>query len=174
MRKAIWMVLGSLILVGPACAQDAPKAELSAGYSFFRAGFSGGVNQQGGSVSLAGNINRWLGIVGDFGVYHASPYGSSLNTYIFQVGPRFSARSHSRITPFAQVLLGGSHLTASSGGSSGAVTPFTVSAGGGVDVGLSPRIALRPEIEYLALRDNGSTLNCARASLSLVFRFGGS
>jgi hypothetical protein len=174
MKKAIWLVLGSLFFVGSVGAQDVPKAELSAGYSFFRAGFSGGVNQQGGSVSLAGNVNRWLGIVGDFGVYHASPYGSSLNTYTFQVGPRFSLRTHSRVTPFGQVLVGGSRLTASAGGSSGAITPFTVSAGGGVDVGLSRRLALRPQLEYLALRDNGSTLHCGRASLSLVFRFGGS
>jgi hypothetical protein len=169
MKKTTWLVLGILMFTGAGSAQETPRADISIGYSYFRAGLSSGVNQQGGSVSVAGNVNRWFGVVGDFGAYHASPFGSSLNTYTFLVGPRFSARNPSRVTPFAQVLIGGAHLN----GSSGSTTPFAVSAGGGVDLHVSRRLALRPQLDYLALRANGSTLNSARASLSLVFQFGG-
>lgn len=172
MKKAIWPVFGLLIFVSSASAQNASRVELSTGYSYFRAGFSGGVNQQGGNFTVAGNVNRWFGIVGDFGAYHAQPGGSSFNTYTFLGGPRFSARNASRVTPFAQVLVGGAHLTAG-GGFSGAVTPFAVAAGGGVELDLTRNLALRQELDYIAMHSNGDTLHCARASLGVVFRFGG-
>ena len=170
MTKEIILALALTVLAGSVSAQEAPKAELSAGYSYFRAGLSNGVNQQGGSVSVAVNANRWLGFLGDFGAYHASPFGSSLNTYTFLAGPRFSARNRSRITPFAQALIGGAHLTA--GGSSGSVTPFAIGGGGGIDVRMTEHLALRPQLDYLALRSNGATLNSVRGSIAAVFRFG--
>jgi hypothetical protein len=170
MTKEILLVLALTVLAGSISAQDVPKAELSMGYSYFRAGFSSGVNQQGGSVSAAVNANRWLGLLGDLGVYHASPFGSSLNTYTFLVGPRFSARNRSRITPFAQALIGGAHLTA--GSSSGSVTPFAIGAGGGIDVQMTKHLALRPQLDYFALRSNGETLHSARGTIAMVFRFG--
>jgi len=171
MRKEILVVLALTVLAGSISAQDMPKAELSSGYSYFRAGFSSGVNQQGGSVSAAVNANQWLGLVGDFGVYHASPFGSSLNTHTFLAGPRFYARNRSRVTPFAQALIGGAHLTASS--SSGSVTPFAIGGGGGIDVRMTEHLALRPQLDYLALRSNGATLNSVRGSIAVVLRFGG-
>jgi hypothetical protein len=62
-------------------AQDTPGAELSASYSYLRFGVSNGVNQNGASVSFAGNFNRWLGLAGDVGGYHKSQYGNTFNTY---------------------------------------------------------------------------------------------
>jgi len=76
----------------------------------------------GGSASIAFNINRYLGLVGDFGAYTNSEIrftGASTSTvdvdnanvaaltYLF--GPRLSFRKYNRITPFAQVLFGGVH-----------------------------------------------------------------
>ncbi|MGH9676829.1 MAG: hypothetical protein ACRD36_06980, partial [Candidatus Acidiferrum sp.] len=140
--------------------------------SFLREGGSGGINTNGGSFSFAGNLNRWAGVAGDFGVYHAQPFGASLNTYTFLVGPRFTYRKPAGIQPFAQVLVGGAHLTASVGGGSGAASGFAYSAGGGVDLGFSKRIAIRPQIDYIGIRSNGNTLNSARVSIGIVFRFG--
>ena len=172
MKKVIWLALAIAILTCSAYAQDAPREEMSVGYSFLRLGGTGGVNQNGGNVSIAGNINSWLGIVGDVGGYHSSPVGGSVNTYTFLVGPRFSLRGE-RVTPFAQVLFGGAHLTAGAGGFSTSVTPFAISVGGGIDLRISQHVALRPQLDYLALRSGGQTGNVGRASLGLVFRFGG-
>ncbi len=171
MNKMKWIAVGILLLTSSASAQQAPKAEVSAGYSFLRLGGSGGESQHGGSISAAGNINNWLGIVGDVGGYHSSPFGVSLNTYTFLFGPRFSLRA-GKVTPFVQTLVGGAHMTASAFGMSQGTTPFAMSAGGGVDLRLSQHVALRPQVDYIALRSQGQTLNAGRASMGLVFRFG--
>src|SRR5262249_17221527 len=97
MKRTLWFILGTLILTTSAgFSQERPKAELSTGYSYLRLGGGNGVNQHGGSVSISGNLSPWFGVVGDFGAYG----GSGLNTFTFLVGPRFSARNRSGITPF--------------------------------------------------------------------------
>ena len=164
MKKISGLVLGLLIVAGSALAQDYPKAEFSASYSYLRLGFIDGANQQGGSVSIAGNVNRWFGIAGDFGGYHTA----GLDTFTFLAGPRFTARNSNGVNPFAQFLVGGAHVTGFS-----SVNPFAVSAGGGVDLPLAESVALRPQVDYLAMRANGSTANSLRVSVGVVFRFGG-
>jgi outer membrane immunogenic protein len=172
MRTLFTAIVGLLWFAPVLPAQETPRAEVSASYSYLREGSSDGTNANGGSFSVAGNFNRWLGIAGDFGAYHSSPFGLNLNTYTFLAGPRFSVRSDSRVTPFAQVLLGGAHLTAGYGGASGSTSGFAYSAGGGVDLGLTKRLALRPQFDYIGIRASGNTLNSYRASFGVVFRFG--
>jgi hypothetical protein len=92
------------------------------------------MNQNGGNVSIAGNVNSWFGVVGDLGGNYSSPFGASLNTFTFLVGPSVSFRKSRKVTPFVQVLVGGAHLTPRGGGFSSSVTPFVVSTGGGIDV----------------------------------------
>jgi len=173
MRKLVFLALGFLILsVSLARAQEPPAADLAVGYSYFREGFNDGVNANGGTLAFTGYANRWLGITGDFGVYHASPFGISANTYTYLVGPRVARRSSERVAPFAQALLGGAHLTAGAGGISGSANGFAWSAGGGIDPGPSRRIAFRPQFDYIGIHTGGGTINTARASASIVFRFG--
>jgi opacity protein-like surface antigen len=133
----------------------------------FRLGGSGGLNQNGISGSVAYNPNRWLGVVGDFGGYHASPGGASLNTYTYLFGPRLSLRNPSKVTPFAQALLGGSRISGGGGSSS----QFAYSVGGGVDLGLLPHVALRPQLDYVGLATSGQHTNCTRISVSFVVHF---
>jgi opacity protein-like surface antigen len=161
--------LGLVLLLSFAVPSRAQSVDASIGYSYFRLGGSGGINQNGISGSVAYNPNRWLGLVGDIGVYHASPRGVSVNTYTFLFGPRLSLRNPSKVTPFGQALFGGSRLTASSGiGSSNA---FAYSVGGGVDIALLPHLALRPQLDYVGLRNSGVTSNCTRMSLAFVVHF---
>ncbi len=173
MRKFMFLALGILSCSATAVrAQEPAAADLSVGYSYLREGLSNGINANGGSVALTGYANRWLGITGDFGVYHASPFGISANTYTYLVGPRFAYRKSSRVTPFAQVLLGGAHLTASAGGGSGSANGFAFSGGGGIELGISRHLAFRPQVDYIGIHSNGSTGNSVRASASIVYRFG--
>ena len=107
MRKILFLAVGIFSLsVSAVRAQELPAADLAVGYSYFREGFSNGVNANGGTAAFTGYANRWLGITGDFGAYHASPFGVSANTYTFLVGPRFSSRHSARAAPFAQVPVG--------------------------------------------------------------------
>jgi opacity protein-like surface antigen len=164
MRRLLLLSFGLLLFPLSSRAQS---VDASIGYSYFRLGGSGGLNQNGVSGSLAYNPNKWLGIVGDFGGYHASPGGVSFNAYTYLFGPRVSLRNPSKFSPFAQFLLGGSRLT-DGGGSS---NQFAYSFGGGVDIGLLPHLALRPQLDYVGLRNSGQTANCARLSIGFVVHF---
>src|SRR5215471_7636476 len=112
MKKIVLMVLMFAVFAGVSLAQSVPHGDAAIGYSYFRLGGSGGINQNGVSGSVAFNANHWLGLAADFGGYHASPAGASLNTFSFLFGPRFSYRRTGRIVPFAQTLFGGAHLSA--------------------------------------------------------------
>lgn len=158
------------IAVSNARAQETtPSAELSAGYSLLREGIRDGVNANGGSVSVAVNPNRWLGLVADVGGYHTAPFNNSLNTVTYLFGPRFSYRRSSKVTPFAQVLVGGAHLSGSGGS---AANGFAVSAGGGLDLGVTDHLALRTQVDYIGIRPNIHIVNSVRGSFGVVYRFG--
>ena len=166
MKKLTFLLLALSVFAIPSRAQS---VDASLSYSYFRLGGSGGINQNGVSGSVAYNPNRWLGIVGDFGGYHASPFGVSLNTYTYLFGPRLTLRNPSKINPFAQALFGGSRITVGSGG--GSNNQFAYSVGGGVDIGLLPHLALRPQVDYIGLNTPGSHTNCTRVSAGLVVHF---
>jgi len=169
MKKLFLFAFVTLASALAACAQEAPRGDLSVGYSYFREGFSGGANTHGGSVSGAGYFNDWFGIAGDFGVYHLSQPGITANTYTYLVGPRLSANRRKSISPFVQVLAGGDRLAAGGGSANG----FCWSTGGGVDLAVSRHMALRPQFDYIGLRFSNGNVHAARASFSVVFRFGG-
>ena len=164
MKKLLFLALGLVLFAIPSRAQS---VDVSGSYSYFRLGNSNGINQNGVSGSIAFNPNRWFGIAGDFGAYHASPGGVSLNTYTYMFGPRLTLRNPTKINPFVQGLVGGSRL--SGGGFSSNQLAFSV--GGGVDIGILPRIYLRPQIDYVGLHNSGQTLNCTRASLGVAIHF---
>lgn len=172
MRRIFLTAAVILLSAAGSRAQDTPAAEVSASYSYLRFGVSNGINMNGGSGSIAGNVNSWLGVVGDFGGYTKSESGANFHGYTYLFGPRFSYRKSGRVTPFAQVLVGGSHGTLNVFGSSGSGNGFAYGAGGGVDLGLNKHIALRPQVDYIGMRFSGSNVNTIRCSFGVVFRFG--
>lgn len=185
MRKA-WCLFGLVLLLAmTASAQGTSKADVFLGYSYVRAnpgastGLSG-VNLNGGSANVAFNPSRSFGIVADFGGYHSGNLGGSgvsgtFYTYLF--GPRFSYRGNDRITPFAQILFGGAHGSASFGTTTSGVNTFAMSAGGGLDVKVAQHVGIRPvQIEYLMTRFDltgagRSAQNNLRYSAGIVFRW---
>ncbi len=166
MKKLIFLLLAVSVFAIPSQAQS---FDASVSYSYFRLGGSGGINQNGVSGSLAYNLKSWswLGIVGDFGGYHASPGGTSLNTYTYLFGPRLTLRNPTKINPFVQGLLGGSRLS----GGGGSANQFAYSIGGGVDIGLLPHLAFRPQLDYVGLATSGGHTNCTRVSAGFVVHF---
>jgi len=177
MKKFMWVALALSLFVIPAHAQMAPAADVSTGYSFLHLnGGAGapGINLNGGTGSIAFNANDWVGLVGDFGVYHGSPSSVSTTAVTYMFGPRFSYRAGGKVVPFGEALFGGSHLSASFGGASATDNPFAYSMGGGADfaVGATDKWTVRPEFEYVGMRENGNTQNCYRVSVGLVFHIG--
>jgi len=183
--KLLVSLLAVLSLFGvSAYAQDTPKVDIFAGYSYLRENPStAGVSSfslNGGSASVAYNANNWLSGVADFGGYHngnilGTGTSGTLSTYLF--GPRISYRRHERITPFGEVLFGVAHASASIAGASGSDNAFAMSVGGGVDYKLSNRFAIRvAKVDYLMTRfsetgTSAQTQNNLRVSTGIVFRF---
>jgi len=185
---------------------NTPRLELFLGYSYFQGlpTYAVGnrmVGLNGGSASMAFNLNRYLGLVADFagfddtrlnltgpGANPARVADSSGTAFTYLFGPRLSYRHYERITPFAQALFGGVHasqVTLSNCTGSGctplpAQNAFAFTAGGGVDVKVQRHLAVRLlQAEYMMTRfadvtsgaSNGQ--NDLRLSSGLVFRFGG-
>jgi opacity protein-like surface antigen len=170
MKRCLILSLGlSLGLLLSAIPSRAQSADASIGYSYFHLGGNGGLSQNGVSGSVAFNPIPFMGVVGDVGGYHGDSGGVSVNTYTYLFGPRIRIPNPSKITPFAQFLVGAAHNTVGDGG--GSTTNFAYSVGGGVDIPIIPHLAARPEFDYVGIRNSGSTTNCARISISAVVHF---
>ncbi len=162
-----------LLMSCAALAQDHPKAEFFAGYSYARAfeedidltnfGALGvarrrDANLNGFNIAINYNPASWLGIVGDIGgVYGRADYvvatplaaaqfraGTKLHTFLF--GPQFSARTE-KVTIFGRALVGFARLDQSANINgqtfSGDETAFAYGAGGGVDFKASDTVSIR-------------------------------
>jgi hypothetical protein len=187
MRTSL-VVLAFTALCGaslPVHAQEQPTTlEAYGGFDYIRFNINAKVpgvspsqsyNASGGGGQLEYNPNAWLGVVGDLAGYVATDHGTPVAgafTYLF--GPRVNLR-RSRVTPFAQVLLGGMAAT-SEIGHPGAANHFAMTAGGGLDVQVSRIVSIRPvQAEYLMTRyPNGlnNRQDNFRYSTGVVFRFG--
>jgi hypothetical protein len=184
-----------------------PRIEWFLGYSFWRAMPTSPTNRMGylhgGSTSVAINVNRYFGFVGDFGGYSNSKVtlftpttGRTLDSdgsaYTYMFGPRISIRKSERFTPFFQVLFGGAYATAVTvDGCTGAAicTPlasnnaFATMFGAGFDIKINRHIALRLfQGDFLLtnfnfpLASGGQSQGWqknVRLSSGIVFRFGG-
>ena len=173
MKKLVVAALVFSVWATAAHAQETPVGDVAVSYGLIEVpqGFTFIMN--GGSGAVALNVNNWLGVVGDFGAYHAHP-GVSLTAETYTFGPRFSYRALDRFTPFAQILIGGQHASAVTTGFTNASNAFTIAGGGGFDISLDGRgrFALRPQFEYFGFRANGNTTTTARLSIGIVFRIG--
>lgn len=114
MMNSKLILAAALLSVGMASAQDYPRAETFAGYTYTRFNSASNVpafSANGGGGQLAVNANRWIGFVADVGAVHNGNIGSAHldSTFTnFLFGPRISLR-HSRVTPYFNVLFGGVH-----------------------------------------------------------------
>ena len=161
MRRYLPMFV-AILLCAPSLAQEGSQehksVEVFTGYQY--AHVYPNANGQGWNFSVTGNLNRAIGVTGDFsGSYER---GSALYTYM--VGPTLSARTK-RVTPFVHALFGG--------GSADGAGAFAMALGGGVDVNAGEHIAIRIiQADWMSFRSGGESVNSnVRASAGLVFRF---
>ena len=176
--KAGWLFLLMLIHASAYAQAEAPRWEAFVGYSYLPAGpedFPRG-NSHGVQASIAGNLNRWLGFVMDVGAQHSSKdftqsfIGGTVKTTVYEylAGPRFSIRT-GRANLFAHALVGGASGRTNIGSFSD--TELAIGLGGGVDIPLNKRTAIRA-IQVDDLGSFAETLeNNARVGIGIVFKF---
>ena len=174
MRKFIGFGLLLGMVSVAAFAQEmggTPKAEIFGGYQYTR--FDGGVNANGWNTSVAGNLNNWFGIAGDFSGAYKTQNGVSFNNYTYTFGPVISYRHNENFTPFAHFLAGGSRASASFNGLSGSSNGFAMMFGGGLDVKATRHVGVRAiQFDWLSLHSNGSSdNNNMRISTGLLLRY---
>jgi opacity protein-like surface antigen len=162
-----------------------PKVEVGVNYSLLHVNSANYDYQRtgnGGSGYVEYNLNKTVGLVGDFGGYANTRKGidSKAMTYLF--GPRFNWR-HTRFNPYAQFLFGGAYGW--SGPNHSTQNAFAMASGGGLDYNLTKRISIKPiQVEYVMTQFDsaalgphganfGSHQNDLRYSAGVVFKFGG-
>jgi hypothetical protein len=183
-----------LFLIGSAgaCLAQTAKAELGLNYNWMYSnrppGGDSTFSLNGGSASLAWNVNQRFAVVSDIGAVHASDVptaGKGLTITSYLVGPRCyvrrkvvsGERQFFRPTPYGQLLLGGAHAGGSlSGSTGGSSNTFAMKVGGGIEMPLNRTVVLRPvQTEYfLTLFPNGTNnrQNNFLFSTGVVFRVG--
>lgn len=195
-RIVLGLFLGVLLSAATAAAQSGagsvstPRVEIAAGYTLLRARtvVPSGFNLHGGSIAVAANVNRWLGFVGEV-AYDSTkdvpPSGFTLNITSYLFGPRVSYRGHDRITLFAHDLIGVGHAGGTlytAGFQQGSAPPaaqndFAMALGGGLDVNLSRRWAIRAfQTDWLFTtfpNGMGNHQHSFRFTTGVVLRFGG-
>lgn len=159
----------TLALGGVAMAQDESKVQVTLDYSYFR--WNPGLpsvfnskNLNGGGGQAVLFLNSWFGISADLQGYGSAtecastinPLGftgcASANLFTYQFGPQIKHRA-GRWQPFAEVLPGGAHsnfyatacrnFTLACAGRSPSNNAFALAIGGGVDVLVSEKVAIR-------------------------------
>jgi hypothetical protein len=193
--RAQWICLISVLLGFPATAsaqvgdgmiifaiflQQLNKvADLSAGFSMAR-----GTNTPGGErvipiglqFGTTIDVHKSLGIDVDLAVQSGKPAGPSdmFNMFEYLFGPRFSAHTR-RTTVFCHALAGGVHHWQDSPADAPANYQgggFAMAYGGGVDVNVSERIAIRVvQFDWIPFREDGSwKTNTMRLGFGVVLR----
>ncbi len=188
---------GVMLLVFAASAFCQKGGEVFGGYSYQR---TGGTGLNGFNASVTGKMNSWLGLTGEIShhIYGTSvvdstsgfAFNADAGILGFRVGPKFTSTVNDTASFFIHTLVGGYRASISAGTTGVSVpgapnfsvnasaTGFTAAAGGGVDIRVSPRIAVRPvQMDFIHLgsasvagTDIGNS-NGFRYTGGLVFRF---
>lgn len=217
-RKAI--LLGILLLFGSSVyAQDLQKVEVFGEYSYLRfnptLSYLKNRSFNGGGGGLQYNFTHFLGIKAEFMGYGSTnftipagtysipklspnpivinaPITTQGNMFTYLFGPVIRVPV-SRVTPFGELLFGGSNsnaygnqivaicngttCTAGAKNASGTQHPFTMAFGGGLDIKASEHFSIRPvEIDWVLTRytnplTSTNNQNSFRYSAGAVFHF---
>jgi outer membrane protein with beta-barrel domain len=170
-----------------------PRVQIFAGYAYLHAEplahqFSGS-DDHGWNTSVLANVNGWLAVVGDV----AGRYGSTITTgpvvgpsafkgttrpyvYSYLVGPQVTWRSN-RFAPFAHALFGVARERTGMNGvdfiSSQTDSGFATTLGGGLDLAVMPRLAVRVvEADYVRTEVFNQGQNSLGLSFGIVLGFG--
>ncbi|MFB3921579.1 MAG: outer membrane beta-barrel protein [Terriglobia bacterium] len=159
MKKPVLISLAALFFSTPTLAQESyPRVEVAGGYSLLVVDRARRNMPKGWTAGVAVNFHRNFGIETNFaGHYgHLTVPLADESYYLFQGGPRVTLRLK-RLTPWAHALFGVSQSRIA--GASVTKTDFAESFGGGLDVNIHKRVALRVvQADYVRMQINDVSL----------------
>src|SRR4030095_861352 len=167
MRKLLFIIFLIACCTSLSLGQttDDPKNEFFVGYSYHSADINTltidphRTSQNGVNVAYMRNLNRHVGVKVEASAHFkrdsqqlsGAQFTSKRDQYYFLGGVEFKAPSNSRVTPFAQALVGASLFRGFTSNTSAAGNVFTfddassfaMALGGGLDVRANDRISIR-------------------------------
>lgn len=168
----------------PSLSEDRyPVAEIFGGYAYSTAGraIAGEpLNGQGWGIDITGQVKKHFGITADIsGQYGNVSYGDiSVAMHQFLFGPRFRWSSE-KLTGYVHLLAGANRLGAYDMPykeyflSFPADTRFAMGFGGGLDIAITKRIAIRaPKVDYIPVRTRPDWTHILRVQAGVVIRLG--
>ena len=189
MRKLLLVMAIMLVASTAANAQsDYPRAEIFGTYNLFVADIDVLDNESlhGWGFGAQVNFNKWFGVVGEYSAAHGASGPLSVQqpgrivvipevdlrarTYLF--GPRVSYRT-TPVTLFAHYLIGGGHVKVEDEATGYRVgnNEVAMAVGGGIDINLGSRFAIRAaQFDYLPIHSD-LQLNAGGSSWSRNTRF---
>ena len=182
MRKLVCL-LGLVFLFSlGAAAQDVPKVDLFAGYTYVHTGPAISIpsfNANGGVGSVALNVTNWGSLVFEVGGIHASVINGTnvdATALTYMAGPKITLFHRSKFSPFAQALFGFTNTNPGFNQTTLSHNTFAMSPGAGLDWNVTRHIGIRlAQVDYLLTRIPTSTnqvnWNNFRYSAGVVFRF---
>lgn len=168
-----------LALPAPTSAQTTKaRPEVFVGYSYLPADLNDfpRANSHGFQAAISAPLNPWLSIAFDVGAHysHADDLGPNFrgvtadsSVYEFLGGPQFTLRR--KVSPFVHALAGRAKGHTSLGGFSD--SGFALAVGGGADVDINSRYAVRVQIDEIGAFTDILEENL-RAGAGLVVRLG--
>jgi opacity protein-like surface antigen len=173
MKRVMWLLPAVLVLCAAAQAQDVPRVEISGGFSYLDANLNGSkFHLIGGGGSATENLNGWFGGKFEVNAFSGTTSGTSVTAQTVTYGPVFAYRRFDRITPYADIRLGVIHASTGYLGISTSASRFAMTAGGGADINLNHRTAIRLQADYLMSRFLDLRQDNLLFSTGVVFRFG--
>lgn len=182
MRRVVCL-WGLVFLFGlSASAQDVPRVDLFAGYSFVHTNPGTALssfNANGGVASVAFNLTNWGSLVAEAGGVHATNIGGAdvdATAETFMAGPKISLFHRSTLSPFAQALFGFVHTNPGFSQTTINHNTFAMASGIGLDWKATRHLGIRlAQVDYLFTRMPSSTnqvnWNNFRYSAGIVVRF---
>jgi len=173
MKRFAWLIPAIFLFCLTAKAQETPAWEVSGGYSYLESNISGSYfGLQGGGGAVTQNMNSWFGGRAEVNAYHGVEAGTTVSVVTANYGPVFSFRKIKMFTPWANAQFGIIHGSTGYLGISQSAYKFGMVGGGGIDVNLGPRLAVRGEADYLLSRFYGMSQNNLTFNVGLVYRIG--
>jgi Outer membrane protein beta-barrel domain len=176
MKKSLLVIALMMFVAAPLLAQEEfPRAQVFGGYSYMSLDTSGVTNRQnfnGWNAQTTFNVNRWLGLTGDFGGYYGDIASISAHDYSYMFGPTVTFRAE-HVAPFVHALFGGSHIGGSVVGASGSDNAFAMAFGGGLDLSFKSGFGVRlGQVDWYRTSHLDATQNNVRVSTGVFFNFG--
>lgn len=189
-KKSSYLLLVCLFVSLPLLAQDS-RNQVFGGFSYTSADFQADrENFYGFQGSYTHYFNDKVGFTADFGgqfgsIDETDPLAGSisldLQSYQFLFGPQVRTGGD-KASAFVHGLFGGAHKRVGAVSVSTPLGPFTfpgesetgfaIGIGGGVDITLSERVALRAvQVDFIPNRIAGEWLNDVRLGIGLAFNF---